>query len=164
MQSASSLYSTRLCASLLLPIPPSTKFETMLPHSLSLSFSLSLSLFLSLSLSFNSTLLASALYSPLNQIWNFAPSLSFSHAFSFSLPLSLYTSLLYPTLLNWGTSTSLLKEHASWTGDFWVIYIFASGTGQLDLKLLRYFATSLHFKIGPTGLKSSELLRNFSTL
>jgi hypothetical protein len=39
MQSASSLYSTRLCASLLLPIPPSTKFETMLPHSLSLFLS-----------------------------------------------------------------------------------------------------------------------------
>jgi hypothetical protein len=153
MQSASSLYSTRLCASLLLPIPPSTKFETMLPHSLSLF------------LSFNSTLPASALLdSSLNQIWNFAPSLSFSHAFSFSLPLSLYISLLYPTLLNWGTSTSLLKEHASWTGDFWVTYISASGTGQLDLKLLRYFATSLHFRTGPTGLKSSELLRNFSTL
>ena len=79
MQSASSLYSTRLCASLLLPIPPSTKFETC-------SLTLSLSLFLS----FNSTLPASALLdASLNQIWNFAPSLSLFRTLSLSLSLSL---------------------------------------------------------------------------
>ena len=100
MQSASSLYSTRLCASLLLPIPPSTKFETMLPHSLSLSFSLSLSLFLSLSFFQLYFTRLCTLLPPQPNLKLCSLSLSFSHAFSFSLPLSLYTSLLYPTLLN----------------------------------------------------------------
>jgi hypothetical protein len=124
MQSASSLYSTRLCASLLLPIPPSTKFETMLPHSLSLFLSFFLSTLLYPPLRFSTP--------PSTKSETLLP-LSLFRTLSLSLSLSLSTSLcstllyltevqvlLYLRNMPAGLETSellinLLQEPANWT-------------------------------------------------